>query len=66
MCDEEMTGTGPIYGPSARARAQRFVKVPVKLTDAMRERMAQIADGPVRTYDEYWAEMLDAALIQDG
>ena len=20
MCDEEMTGTGPVYGPTARAR----------------------------------------------
>lgn len=66
MCDEEMTGTGPVYGPSARKRRQQErVMVPVKLTDAMRERMAQIADGPVRTYDEYWAEMLDAALIQE-
>lgn len=70
MCDEEMTGTGPVYGPSGRRRhllerAER-VMVPVKLTDAMRERMVQIADGPVRTYDEYWAEMLDAALIQDA
>ena len=70
MCDEEMTGTGPVYGPAGRRRhhlerADR-VMVPVKLTDAMRERMAHIADGPVRTYDEYWAEMLDAALIQDA
>jgi hypothetical protein len=66
MCDEEMTGTGPFYGPSARARrAAERVLVPVQLTDAMRERMAHIADGPLRTHDEYWAEMLDAALIQE-
>lgn len=69
MCDEEMTGTGPVYGPSGRKRHQlehsQRVLVPVKLTDEMRERMAHIADGPLRTYDEYWAEMLDAALIQN-
>jgi hypothetical protein len=40
------------------------VLVPVKLTDEMRERMRQIEDGPAKTYDEVWAEMLDAALIQ--
>ena len=40
------------------------VLVPVKLTDAMRERMGQIEDGPCRSYDDVWAEMLDAALIQ--
>ncbi len=70
MCDEEMTGTGPVYGPSGRRRYElehsERVTVPVKLTDAMRERMAQIADGPIRSHDEYWAEMLDAALIQDA
>jgi len=37
------------------------VLVPVKLTEEMRERMAHIADGPLRTHDEVWAEMLDAA-----
>lgn len=41
------------------------VLVPVQLTDAMRERMAHIEDGPHRSHDEVWAEMLDAALIQD-
>lgn len=39
------------------------VLVPVKLTDEMRERMAQIGDGPLRSHDEFWAEMLDAAFI---
>jgi len=38
-----------------------YAVVPAKLTDAMRERMVYIADGPVRTYDEYWSSMLDAA-----
>jgi hypothetical protein len=28
----------------------------------MRERMAQIEDGPHKSHDEVWAEMLDAAL----
>ena len=44
--------------------ANGLAVVPIKLTDEMRERMAHIADGPSRTYDEYWAEMLDAALVQ--
>lgn len=26
MCDEEMTGTGPVYGPTARAR-QRVAEI---------------------------------------
>lgn len=38
-----------------------YAVVPVKLTDAMRERMAYIADGPLRTYDEYWKAMLETA-----
>ena len=38
-----------------------YAVVPARLTDAMRERMALIADGPVRTYDEYWSAMLDEA-----
>jgi len=37
------------------------VLVPVKLTDEMRERMAHIEDGPARSLDEVWAEMIDAA-----
>lgn len=45
-----------------------YVVVPAKLTDVMRERMAYIADGPLRTYDEYWSSMLDAAgqQVADG
>ena len=42
-----------------------YALVPIKLTDAMRERMQHIADGPLRSFDEYWAEMLDAALVQE-
>lgn len=38
-----------------------YVVVPAKLTDAMRDRMAKIADGPLRSYQEYWSEMLDVA-----
>lgn len=41
-----------------------YAVVPAKLTDAMRERMAHIADGPLRTYEEYWSSMLDAASNQ--
>jgi hypothetical protein len=37
------------------------VLVPVQLTDEMRERMGHLADGPDRTHDEVWSEMLDAA-----
>lgn len=44
-------------------RLPDFAIVPVKLTDAMRERMAHIADGPLRSHDEVWAEMLDAAFV---
>ncbi len=50
----------------AQLAFEDYAVVPVKLTDGMRERMAHIADGPVRTYDEYWSEMLDAAVILNG
>lgn len=42
-------------------QAQTHVLVPIQLTDAMRERMAHIEDGPHKSYDEVWSEMLDAA-----
>lgn len=38
-----------------------YAIVPAKVTDAMRERMAHISDGPTRTYDEYWSAMLEVA-----
>jgi len=38
-----------------------YVIVPAKVTEAMAERMAQIEDGPARTYQEYWTAMLDVA-----
>lgn len=38
-----------------------YAVVPAKPTDAMREKMAQIADGPDRSYDEYWHMMVSAA-----
>jgi hypothetical protein len=41
-----------------------YAIVPIKVTDAMRERMAEIADGPVRTYDEYWSAMIDVATAE--
>lgn len=37
------------------------VLVPIQLTEHMRERMAHIEDGPSRSYDEVWSEMIDAA-----
>jgi hypothetical protein len=41
-----------------------YAIVPAKLTDAMREKMAYIADGPLQTYDEYWSTILDTAAGQ--
>lgn len=38
-----------------------YAVVPVKVTDAMREEMTRIADGPSRSYDEYWSMMIDTA-----
>lgn len=35
--------------------------VPVKITDAMREEMGVIEDGPARPYQEVWEAMLAAA-----
>lgn len=45
-----------------------YAVVPAKVTDAMRERMGHIDDGPVRTYDEYWSAMLAVAVeeLADG
>lgn len=43
--------------------AAGYAIVPIALTEAMRERMAKIGDGPLRTYEEVWSEMLDAALV---
>lgn len=43
-----------------------YAVVPAKPTDAMRERMAKIADGPLRSYDEYWAEMIDTATAESA
>jgi len=41
-----------------------YAIVPIKLTEAMDERMAKIADGPLRSHAEVWSEMLDAALVE--
>lgn len=41
-----------------------YAIVPAKVTDAMRERMAHIADGPSRSYDEYWSSMLEVAAAE--
>lgn len=38
-----------------------YIIVPIKLTDAMRDAMAKIADGPLRSYEEYWSAMIDVA-----
>ena len=38
-----------------------YAIVPINLTDVMRETMAKIADGPLRSYEEYWSAMVATA-----
>jgi hypothetical protein len=42
-----------------------YAVVPIKMTDAMLERSRYLADGPSQSHEEIWAELLDAALVQD-
>ena len=41
-----------------------YAVVPFRVNDAMREEMARIADGPLRSYDEYWSMMVNVACGQ--
>lgn len=54
---------GQIIGSDALLQLifEGYAVVPVKVTDAMREQMAKIADGPGRSYDEYWSMMVNTA-----
>ena len=38
-----------------------YAIVPINLTDVMRETMVKIADGPLRSYEEYWSVMVATA-----
>ena len=39
-----------------------YVIVPAKVSPAMDECMAKIADGPLREHQEYWSMMIDVAM----
>jgi len=54
---------GQIIGSDALLQLifEGYAVVPVKVTDIMREKMAQIEDGPGRSYDEYWSMMVSTA-----
>lgn len=49
MCDEEMTGTGPVYGPTARARQRKETKHP--------------ATTPLEKWSPAWLKMEVASLL---
>jgi hypothetical protein len=54
---------GQIIGNDRMIRLifEGYAIVPTKLTDAMRDKMIKIADGPGRSYEEYWAMILNVA-----
>lgn len=62
--DEPAFHNARVAGFFSQMEAAGYAIVPIKLSDTMRDRMGVIEDGPSRSYDDVWAEMLDAALIQ--